>query len=57
MVEWSAVDIVYIDFSKAFDPVSQDAVVSKLRKHSLVVLMEVRCTEKWLNAGSQRAVS
>lgn len=56
LVEWSALDIVYMDFSKAFDPFSGHCS-KQAQEARLGLQMEVRCAEKWLNVGSQRAVS
>ncbi|KAF4793383.1 RNA-directed DNA polymerase from mobile element jockey-like protein [Turdus rufiventris] len=48
----SAVDIVYLDFSKAFDAVSNNILVSKLRNCGLDE-WTVRQIENWLNGRSQ----
>ncbi|GAB0195344.1 mitochondrial enolase superfamily member 1 [Grus japonensis] len=36
--EGRAVDVVYLDFSKAFDTISHNILVSKLRKCGLVLI-------------------
>lgn len=33
--EQRAVDVVYLDFSRAFDTVSQNILLDKLRKHEI----------------------
>jgi len=33
--EWRAVDVVYLDFSKAFDTISHNILIGKLRKCGL----------------------
>jgi len=48
--EGRAVDVVYRDFSKAFDTVSRNTLIGKLRKWS------VRWIENWLNDRTQRVV-
>ncbi|GAB0181456.1 mitochondrial enolase superfamily member 1 [Grus japonensis] len=53
--EGRAVDVVYLDFSKAFDTVSHNILVSKLRKHGLDE-WTVRWVENWLNSRAQRVV-
>lgn len=40
IVDWSTMDIVYVDFNTAFDTLSQDVVISKLRNHGLTMLMD-----------------
>ncbi|GAB0206875.1 mitochondrial enolase superfamily member 1 [Grus japonensis] len=55
MDEGRAVDVVYLDFSKAFDTVSHNILVSKLRKCGLDE-WTVRCLENWLNSKAQRVV-
>ena len=44
-----AVHVVYLDFSKAFDTVSQSILIGKLRKCGLEE-WGVRWTENWLNS-------
>ncbi|GAB0177485.1 mitochondrial enolase superfamily member 1 [Grus japonensis] len=51
--EGKAVDVVYLDFSKAFDTVSHNILVSKLRK---LDEWTVRWVENWLNGRAQRVV-
>ncbi|GAB0205958.1 mitochondrial enolase superfamily member 1 [Grus japonensis] len=53
--EGRAVDVVYLDFSKAFDTVSHNILVSKLRKCGLDE-WSVRWVENWLNGRAQRVV-
>jgi len=53
--EGRAVDVVYLDFSKAFDTVSHNIVLGKLRKCGLDE-WSVRWIENWLNGRTQRAV-
>jgi len=48
-------DVVYLDFSKAFDNVSRDILIGKLRKRGLDE-WSVRWSEKWLNGRTQRVV-
>ncbi|GAB0187549.1 mitochondrial enolase superfamily member 1 [Grus japonensis] len=55
MDEGRAVDVVYIDFSKAFDTISHNILVSKLRKCGLDE-WSVRWVENWLNGRAQRVV-
>jgi len=49
------VDVVYLDFSKAFGTVSHDILLGKLRKCGLDE-WSVRCIENWLNGRTQRDV-
>ena len=52
--EGKAVDVVYLDFSKAFDTVSHSILVEKLAAHSLDG--HTLCWVKhWLNGRAQRA--
>ena len=51
--EGRAVDVVYLDFSKAFDTVSRNIPIGKLRKCRLVE-WTVRWIENWLNGKAQR---
>ncbi|XP_030921128.1 uncharacterized protein LOC115949049 [Geospiza fortis] len=52
MDEGRAVDIVYLDFSKAFNTVPHNILIGKLRKYGLDE-WTVRWTENWLNGRSQ----
>ena len=53
--EGRAVDVVYLNFSKAFDTVSHNILRGKLRKCGLDE-WSVRWMENWLNGRAQRAV-
>jgi len=53
--EGTAVDVAYLDFSKAFDTVSHNILLAKLRKCGLDE-WSVRWIENWLNGRTQRAV-
>ncbi|GAB0186403.1 mitochondrial enolase superfamily member 1 [Grus japonensis] len=53
--EGRAVDVVYLDFSKAFDTICHNILISKLRKCGLDE-WTVRWFENWLNGRAQRAV-
>jgi len=53
--ERRAVDVVYLDFSKAFDTVSHNILLGKLRKCGLDE-WPMRWIENWLNGRSQRVV-
>jgi len=53
--EGRAVDVIYLDFSKAFDTVSHTVLLGKLRKCALDEWL-VRWVEKWLNGRAQRVV-
>jgi len=46
--EGRAVDVVYLDFTKAFDTVSHNILLGKLRKYGLDEWL-VGWTENWLN--------
>jgi len=50
--EGRAVDVVYLDFSKAFDTVSHNILLGKLRKCGLD---EWSVKWNWLNGRTQRA--
>ncbi|GAB0199885.1 mitochondrial enolase superfamily member 1 [Grus japonensis] len=50
-----AVDVVYVDFSKAFATVSHNILIRKLRKCGLDE-WTVRWVENWLNVRAQRVV-
>jgi len=49
------VNVVYLDFSKAFDTVSHNILLGKLRKCGLDEC-SVRWIENWLNGRAQRVV-
>ena len=53
--EGRAVDVVYLDFSKAFDTMSHNILLGKPRKCELDE-WSVRWTENWLNGRAQRVV-
>ncbi|PKU30008.1 rna-directed dna polymerase from mobile element jockey- hypothetical protein [Limosa lapponica baueri] len=53
--EGRAADIVYLNFSKAFDTVSHSILIGKLRKRGLEE-WTVRWTENWLKDRAQRVV-
>jgi len=53
--EGRAVDVLYLDFSKAFDTVSHNILIGKLRKCGLDE-WSVRWIENWLNGRTQRVV-
>ncbi|PKU34766.1 rna-directed dna polymerase from mobile element jockey- hypothetical protein [Limosa lapponica baueri] len=53
--EGRAVDVVYLDFSKAFDTVSHSILIDKLRKDGLDE-WTVGWTENWLKDRAQRVV-
>ncbi|GAB0176045.1 mitochondrial enolase superfamily member 1 [Grus japonensis] len=53
--ERRAAEVVYLDFSKAFDTVSHNILIGKLRKCGLDE-WTVRWMENWLNGRAQRAV-
>jgi len=53
--EGRAVDVVYLDLSKAFDTVSHNILIGKLRKCGLDE-RSVRWIENWLDGRAQRVV-
>ncbi|CAM4636613.1 unnamed protein product [Caretta caretta] len=53
--EGKAVDVLFLDFSKAFDTVSHSILVSKLKKYGLDECT-VRWVESWLDCRAQRVV-
>ncbi|CAM5165610.1 unnamed protein product, partial [Eretmochelys imbricata] len=55
MDEGKAVDVLFLDFSKAFDTVSHSILVSKLKKYGLDECT-IRWVESWLDCRAQRVV-
>ncbi|CAM4609221.1 unnamed protein product, partial [Caretta caretta] len=53
--EGKAVDVLFLDFSKAFDKVSHSILVSKLKKYGLDGCT-TRWVESWLDCRAQRVV-
>ncbi|CAM5088463.1 unnamed protein product [Eretmochelys imbricata] len=53
--EGKAVDMLFLDFSKAFDTVSHSILASKLKKYGLDE-WTIRWTESWLDCRAQRVV-
>ncbi|KAK4806969.1 hypothetical protein QYF61_027336 [Mycteria americana] len=53
--EGKAVDVVYLDFSKAFDTVSHSILLEKLAAHGLDGC-PLCCVKNWLDGRAQRAV-
>ncbi|CAM4499672.1 unnamed protein product [Lepidochelys kempii] len=53
--EGKAVDVLFLDFSKAFDTVSHSILVSKLRKYGLDECT-IRWVESWLDCRARRVV-
>ncbi|CAM5113306.1 unnamed protein product [Natator depressus] len=53
--EGKAVDVLFLDFSKAFDTVSHSILVSKLRKYGLDECT-IKWVESWLDCRAQRVV-
>ncbi|CAM5117140.1 unnamed protein product [Natator depressus] len=53
--EGKAVDVLFLDFSKAFDTVSHSILVSKLKKYGLDE-RTIRWVESWLDCRAQRVV-
>ncbi|CAM5102818.1 unnamed protein product [Natator depressus] len=53
--EGKAVDVLFLDFSKAFDMVSHSILASKLKKYELDE-WTIRWTESWLDCRAQRVV-
>ena len=55
MDEGQAVDMVYLDFSKAFDTVPHNILVEKMAAHGLDGCM-LRWVKHWLDGWAQRVV-
>ncbi|CAM5164845.1 unnamed protein product [Natator depressus] len=53
--EGKAVDVIYLDFSKAFDMVSHSILISKLKKYGLDE-WTLRWIENWLDRRAQQVV-
>ncbi|CAM5162977.1 unnamed protein product [Natator depressus] len=53
--EGKAMDLLFLDFSKAFDTVSHSILVSKLKKYGLDE-WTIRWIESWLDCRTQRVV-
>ncbi|KAF1651915.1 RNA-directed DNA polymerase from mobile element jockey, partial [Eudyptes chrysocome] len=54
--EGKAVDVVYLDFSKAFDTISHSILLEKLVAHGLDRLWTLRWVKNWLDGWAQRVV-
>ncbi|KAF1446797.1 RTJK polymerase, partial [Pygoscelis papua] len=54
--EGKAVDVVYLDFSKAFDTVSHSILLEKLAAHGLDRLCTLCWVKNWLEGRAQRVV-
>ncbi|CAM5133806.1 unnamed protein product [Eretmochelys imbricata] len=54
--EGKAVDVFFLDFSKAFDTVSHSILASKLKKYGLDEWTIIRWIESWLDCRAQRVV-
>ncbi|CAM5079670.1 unnamed protein product, partial [Eretmochelys imbricata] len=55
VAEGKAVDVLFLDFSKAFDTVSHSILASKLKKYGLDE-WTIRWIESWLECQAQRIV-
>ncbi|RMC07201.1 hypothetical protein DUI87_16657 [Hirundo rustica rustica] len=55
MNEGKAVEVVYLEFSKAFDTVSHSILLGKLAAHSLD-RYSLHCIESWLHGWAQRVL-
>ena len=53
--EGRTVDVVYLDFNKAFDTISHNILIDKLRKCGMDELI-VRWIDNWLDGRAQRVV-
>ena len=55
MDEGSAVDIIYLDFQKAFDKVPHQRLILKLKSHGIGISI-INWIEQWLTDRRQRVV-
>ena len=53
--EWSPVDIIYLDFQKAFDKVPHQRLLLKLKAYGIVDGM-IDWIEQWLTDRRQRVI-
>ena len=53
--EWSPVDVIYLDFQKAFDKVPHQRLILKLKSHGMGNSI-MNWIEQWLNDRRQRVV-
>ena len=55
MDDGSPVDVIYLDFQKAFDKVPHQRLISKLKSHGMVNSL-INWIEQWLTYRRQRVV-
>ena len=53
--EGSPVDVIYLDFQKAFDKVPHQRLILKLKSHCMGNSI-INCIEQWLTDRKQRVV-
>ena len=55
MDDWSPVDVLYLDFQKAFDKVPHQILISKLKSHGMENSL-INWIEQWLTDRRERVV-
>ena len=55
MDDWSPVDVIYLDFQKAFDKVPHQSLISKLKSHGMGNCI-INWIEQWLTDRRQMVV-